>query len=350
MTQHQQREVIVAIVAISPTRVDLAGGTLDIMPLTHILQQRKTVNFGVTLHAQVELNLSPGAYRLMSHDQGRLVEGSFAELSRAAQLPWLEKLLAHFWHQDLPPLQLDIKARSPAGAGLGGSSCLGIAMASALLRARDELGMSMPLSEAKLVQTVQDLETALIRVPTGCQDYWGGLRGGINLISYPPGGAVIQTLRAAEGQTLQDLLLLCYSGVSRASGTNNWAIFRRAFDGDLAIISILNEIGGLAESIAEAVLAGSWSEVFYLSAEEWKLRRSLWSDIETTETKAIAKAARESGALFSRVCGAGGGGVMAIFAEPDQHNKVRLAVTAAGGQFLDAQLSFAGTQVSGVLA
>ncbi|MCX6130265.1 MAG: hypothetical protein NTX25_14530 [Proteobacteria bacterium] len=339
-----------AILAISPTRVDLAGGTLDIMPLTHILQRRKTVNFGISLHAQVELNISAQAFRLTSHDQARQIEGDFKQVTQASQIPWLEKLLAHFWHKELPALHIDIKALSPAGAGLGGSSCLGIAMASALLKAREQVGMPWEMNEQQLVQTVQDLETSLIRVPTGCQDYWGGLRGGINLISYPPGGVEVQTLREAEGQDLQNLLLLCYSGVSRASGTNNWAIFRRAFDGDQAIINSLNEIGRLAESTAEAVLAGSWVEVFRLSAEEWGLRTSLWSDIETLETKRIKAAAQQSGALFSRVCGAGGGGVMAIFAEPSQQPSVRRAVTEAGGRILDAQLSFIGTQVTGRLA
>jgi len=197
------------------------------------------------------------------------------------------------------------------------------------------------------VQTVQDLETSLIRVPTGCQDYWGGLRGGINIISYPPGAIQVETLHEAEGQALQSLLLLCYSGVSRASGKNNWAIFRRAFEGDQQILGILDEIGSIAEALAQAIKASRWSEVFALSSQEWQLRTKMWSDIETAETKRITAAALGAGALFSRICGAGGGGVMAIFAEPDHHAKVKAAVGAAGGQILDGRVSFQGTQVTG---
>ena len=338
-----------AILAMSPTRVDLAGGTLDIMPLTHILKSSTTVNFAITLHAQVQVSASPRGYRLQSHDQGRQLEGDFEAVTRAGQLPWLEKLLAYFWRQDLVPLCIDIKAKSPAGAGLGGSSCLGIAMASALLKAREDIGQPWALDEVKLVQTVQDLETSLIRVPTGCQDYWAGLRGGINVMSFPPGGATIETIRQAQGHTLQDLLILCYSGVSRASGNNNWAIFRRAFDGEVATIDKLNEIGELAAAVALAIKKANWEEVFKTSAEEWRIRSNLWSDIETLETKRIAQAAKQCGAIFSRICGAGGGGVMAIFAEPAQHKKVRQGILEAGGQILDGEVSWLGTQVSGCL-
>jgi D-glycero-alpha-D-manno-heptose-7-phosphate kinase len=337
------------IQALSPTRVDIAGGTLDITPMTQILQHRQTVNFGVTLHARVEIEKSAGTFRIASDDQGRHVEGSFEDVTRAGTLPWLEKLLAYFWRKEWTPLNIRVQAKSPAGAGLGGSSCLGIAMASALLKAREDIGQPLKLTDHQLVQTVQDLETGLIRVPTGCQDYWGGLRGGINIISYPPGAIDVQTLRDSQTRDLQDLLLLCYSGVSRASGTNNWAIFRRAFEGDQTILGILNEIGTLSECVAKAVLAGQWSEVFKLSSQEWQLRTRMWSDIETAETRRISAAAQGAGAMFSRICGAGGGGVMAIFAEPPHHAKVKAAVQDAGGQILDGTVSFKGTEVQGSL-
>lgn len=337
------------IIALSPTRVDLAGGTLDIAPLTQILTHKKTVNFGVTLHARVTVEKSEGEYELHSLDQGIALKGPWIEILHQRRLPWLERLLAHFWNEDLPPLRIKVNAKSPAGAGLGGSSCLGIAMASALLKARVDVGSPMQLSERDLVQQVQDLETDLIRVPTGCQDYWGGLRGGINIISYPPGGTVIETLRATEGKELQNLLMLCYSGVSRASGTNNWAIFKKAFEGDSFTINTLNEIGALSESVAGAVKHHDWQEAFRLSAAEWKLRTKLWSDIETPETKQIASAALSAGAMFTRICGAGGGGVMAVFAEPEAQVRVKRAVEEVGGRVLEGCLSWSGTEIKGDL-
>ncbi len=338
-----------SVTALSPTRVDLAGGTLDIAPMTQILTHKKTVNFGVTLHARVTVDRSERKFELHSLDQGVSLSGTWAEVLHQNRLPLLEKLLDHFWNEELPPLSIKVAAKSPAGAGLGGSSCLGIAMASALLRARADLGIPLQLKEAELVQRVQDLETSVIKVPTGCQDYWGGLRGGINIISYPPGETAIETLRATEGKQLEELLMLCYSGVSRASGTNNWAIFKKAFEGDAFTINTLNEIGALSESVAGAVKRHEWSEVFRLSSAEWKLRTKLWSDIETPETKSIAAAAVGAGAMFTRICGAGGGGVMAVFAEPSVQSRVRRAMEEVGGRVLEGGLSWSGTVVEGHL-
>ena len=338
------------IVSKSPTRVDLAGGTLDIMPMTHILGPKCTVNFGVTLHAEVKVELSKnGNFSLVSLDQKLATSGSWNQVITSAKIPWLEKLLANFWAADLPPLDIEVSAKSPAGAGLGGSSCLGIAMASALVAARKECGHPLLLDERQLVQTVQDLETSLIRVPTGCQDYWGGLRGGVNVISYPPGGAVVETLRSEQTKDIDELLMLCYSGVSRASGSNNWAIFKKAFEGDKYTLGVLEEISQLSVELSEKIKKGLWTEVFRISEEEWNLRKRLWSDIETPETMRIAEFAKKGGAHFSRICGAGGGGVMAIFADKKQHSLIQKLVEEVGGRILDASVSWSGTVVSGAL-
>jgi D-glycero-alpha-D-manno-heptose-7-phosphate kinase len=338
-----------AIIARSPTRVDLAGGTLDIAPLTRILQHKTTVNFGITLDAQVSVAACGEGYHIKSLDQNLELVGTWADVMEDTRLPLFSKLLHCFWHKTLPALQIEVKAKSPAGAGLGGSSCLAIAFASALIRARSEIGLPINLSDSELVQTVQDVETAVIKVPTGCQDYWGGLRGGINLITYPLGGTSVETLRGQDAVALKDMLILCYSGVSRASGKNNWAIFNKAFEGDKTTLSILNEMGLIATNMAMAVREGAWKDVFKLSESEWNLRVKLWSDIETSETKAIAAAARSKGAMFSRICGAGGGGVMAVFAEPSAREDVCRALTAAGGKVLDGTVSLEGTVVKGSL-
>lgn len=337
-----------AIITRSPTRVDLAGGTLDIQPMTRILQNKMTVNFGITLDAEVRVRKS-NQFVIRSQDQGIELKGSWQDVTTPNRLPLLEKLLAAFWSNTLPPLEIDVKAKSPAGAGLGGSSCLAIAFASSLIKARKDVGLPLYLMDQQLVQTVQDVETGVINVPTGCQDYWGGLRGGINLISYPHGRTEVETLRGTDAKPIEDLLILCYSGVSRASGKNNWAIFQKAFEGDKPTLSILNEIGTLSEQTADAVKHGAWQDVFRLSAAEWKLRVQLWSDIETPETRRIAEAALSKGALFSRICGAGGGGVMAVFAEPGRRAAVCQALEAAGGKVLEGTVSYEGTQTKGSL-
>jgi galactokinase/mevalonate kinase-like predicted kinase len=72
------------------------------------------------------------------------------------------------------------------------------------------------------------------------------------------------------------------------------------------------------------------------SKEEWELRKALWPAIETNETKAIDHAAMAAGADLVRVCGAGGGGVMAAVCEPEVRGRVCRAIELGGGKLLEA--------------
>ncbi len=337
---------MIKVTAKAPTRIDLAGGTLDLWPLQHLLDHKMTVNVAVTLDAQVEVCQSnDDKFHLVSQDQSKSFSGRFEETCQSRELPLLGLLLKAIWSEGLPPLTITTSAKSPAGAGLGGSSCLGITLAGALSRAKHIADNSDELDEARLIQTVQDVEAKLIHSPTGCQDYWGALRGGINLISFPFGGTSVNTLSPDSLPGITDELILCFTGKSRDSAINNWEIFKRIFDGDKKLLSIFNDIGSVAEQLGEAILTGDLNQTIFLSKNEWDLRLKLWPNIITPETIKLDEAAQKAGARFSRVCGAGGGGVMAIFAPKDAHAKVCEALNHAGGIVLKAGVSPNGLQV-----
>lgn len=336
-----------AVCVEAPTRIDLAGGTLDINPLFHILDRPITVNMGITLNAKVTVRPhESGSFFFNSKDQELKSEGSFHDVTQSQELPLFGLLLKEFWREDWPTLSIESSCLSPAGAGLGGSSCLAISMAFALQYTAQRLGLQEVDDEYDLVKKVQNIETRLIRCPTGCQDYWGAVRGRLNVLSFGAGGVAVETINPEHTQYLSERMLVCYSGRSRASGMNNWSIFKRVFDGDDSLLAKLNQIGQISSKVSEAIRASRWNQVIEMSKEEWQLRKSLWPEIETAETKAIDKAALEAGATLSRVCGAGGGGVMAIFVEPELKNKVAEKVIEAGGQLLDATLSKQGVQVN----
>ena len=327
----------------APTRIDLAGGTLDLWPIHHLLRHKATVNVGVTLYAKAEVGPSPdGLFHLISLDQETAIKGDFATVVGNHELPLLGLLLGAFWSAQRAPLTIKTNAMSPAGAGLGGSSCLGIAVAGALQKQRELHGLTPLLGEADLIRVVQDAEAKLIHAPTGVQDYWGGIRGGVNILRFPFGKVEVETLPAAQLPGLTDELILCYSGKSRASALNNWEIFKRLFDKDPELLAAFEILGATAEDCAAAVTAGDLRQTLRLSQQEWRQRIAMWPSIETEETRRIDLAARRAGAEFSRVCGAGGGGVMAVFAPPQQHQAVKKAMEQVGGRILDATVAASG--------
>jgi D-glycero-alpha-D-manno-heptose-7-phosphate kinase len=334
------------VVARAPTRVDLAGGTLDLWPIHNLIERKMTVNVGISLFAVTEVTQSPSKqFSIQSHDQNLAITGSFREVCEDETLALISKLLEVLWRDDLPALEIVTRAQSPAGAGLGGSSALAISVAAALLRARRLLGSPIETSEEQLISIVQDVESKIIFAPTGCQDYWGAVRGGVNLIEFPYGPARVTTFRSDILDDLTQRVILCYSGKSRASACNNWNIYKKVFDRDREVLQSLSLIGQAAWRCGNALREGELVAALANSREEWELRKNLWPDIETPETISIDSAARAAGADFTRVCGAGGGGVMSIFADPRKRDQVISAVQSVGGSVLSAEIGVSGLAV-----
>lgn len=333
--------------ATCPTRIDLAGGTLDLWPLYHQLSRKATVNLAIDLCASVEVcENSSGKFSFESLDQKLQLEGSFSELQEPTSLPLLSLFLKALWGPKLPGLHIKTKAKSPKGAGLGGSSSLAIALSAALLKARELCGASKEeISEQWLVSLCQDVESTIIEAPTGCQDYWAAVRGGLNFITYPPGAVKVETEISESLESLNDHLLVVYSGQSRASALNNWSVYQSFFAKEENTVSSLCEIGSLAEECLLALKAKDLKNALSLSEKEWRVREKLWPDITTEQTKKVDDFACFHGALFTRVCGAGGGGVMGVFVEPSKKKALRAELLESHFEVLETEITAKGLQV-----
>ena len=324
------------VTASCPTRVDLVGGTLDLWPIYHQLPRKATVNLAIDLRAEVEVTES-SSFKLESEDQKISLEGTFCELSDSKELSLLSLFLKALWSEDLPPITIKTRAKSPKGAGIGGSSSLSIAVCSALYKARKAIGLGDVPEEKSLVDFSRDLESVIIQSPTGYQDYLAAVRGGLNLITYPYGFPETKTLCLGGFEAISERLVVVYSGQSRASALNNWSVYKNFFSGEKRTVKTLEEIGELAFSCAEHLEKNEVEEALKLSFDEWKLRKKLWPDIVTERTEFINKLAMDSGASFSRVCGAGGGGVMALFVEPSLRSNLLDKLKKGGVELLGAK-------------
>jgi D-glycero-alpha-D-manno-heptose-7-phosphate kinase len=87
-----------------------------------------------------------------------------------------------------------------------------------------------------------------------------------------------------------------------------------------------------------ALERNAWSQVGRLMREEWDFRRRNLPTISTPTIDRIIRDARRGGALAGKVCGAGGGGCVALLIEPGARSRVEAAVTAAGGTALPLRI------------
>ena len=173
------------IEARAPTRIDLAGGTLDIWPLYISHPGAVTVNAAITRYASCVVEpLAGSRIELISRDTRRAESfPSFRALERAPRyrLPLLAYLVRHFCPRK--GLRLTTDSEAPAGAGIGGSSAMAVAICAALDRLT-RAGHD-PIS---WVHISRDVEARVIRVPTGTQDHYPSAFGGASVIHLDIGG------------------------------------------------------------------------------------------------------------------------------------------------------------------
>src|SRR5262249_50804245 len=114
----------------APTRVDLAGGTIDIWPLYLFHAGATTVNFALSLRARVRIETRDDKRIILeSRDRQTKVEGTLDridELAEDRQLELVSKMV-HFFRPQTG-LHLVTHSEAPAGAGISGSSALAIAL------------------------------------------------------------------------------------------------------------------------------------------------------------------------------------------------------------------------------
>jgi D-glycero-alpha-D-manno-heptose-7-phosphate kinase len=324
----------------APTRIDLAGGTIDLWPLYLFHPGAQTVNVAIDLFASCRVaSRTDTRIVLRSKDIGAEEEyASLAETPLDSPLQLLARLVAFFAPQTGVEVTTDCAA--PAGSGLGGSSALVIALAGALNRLTGR-----GYDEKALLTIAPNIETQVIKVPAGVQDYYPPVYGGANAIHLGVDGVSCERLPDVT-EALQERIVLCYTGKPHFSGTNNWEIFKRHIDGDPDVFTHLERIRETTTAMRDAVLAGDAARVADRLNEEWENRKRLSVNVSTEKIDHLIETARRNGALAGKVCGAGGGGCVTFVVAEGRKSETMRALTAAGGEVLDVKLTERGLDIT----
>ena len=311
----------------APCRVDLAGGTLDIWPLGLLHPGAITVNVAVGVWVQVTLSERESGWEVVL-PAGEVELHTRAELLDREDTALIGRVAEHF---ALPPARIELHSESPQGAGLGASSALTVALIAAC-----ESFLGHPTGEVEATaHLARDLEAALMSLPTGIQDHYPALLGGALAIHHQPGGERVESL-PVDLDALGRQLIVVYSGHSHFSAGNNFDVVCRRLRGDSETTAGLGEIAATSQQMASALARAELEVVGRLMTEEWQARRRLSEVISTPEVEEILELAHASGALGGKVCGAGGGGCVALLCPPERRKNVESAVIGAGYRLLAA--------------
>jgi D-glycero-alpha-D-manno-heptose-7-phosphate kinase len=330
------------IVATAPCRADLAGGTLDIWPLYLYHEGAVTVNFAVDRYTTCEI-VTRGDSRIVLRSRDLGAEEEFASpaalrAARKYRLP-LPAEVARFFASE-QGIELTTDSEAPAGAGISGSSSLIIATAAALNRLTGAgYGIEM------LREIAQNIEARIIRVPTGAQDYYPAMYGGVSAIEFSAAGIERKPI-GVDPAELDERFVLAYTGAPRNSGINNWEVTKAHIDGDRRVRRNFDRIAAIAQGMRAALERSDWSEAGRLLRAEWDHRRRNAPGISTPLIDRLIAAARGAGSLGAKVCGAGGGGCVVFLVERGTKAAVSAAIEREGAEVLPARVARRGVRVA----
>jgi D-glycero-alpha-D-manno-heptose-7-phosphate kinase len=198
------------------------------------------------------------------------------------------------------------------------------------------------------IEIVRDVETTVIHVPAGLQDYYSAMYGGLQGLHWEAG-----THRRTEFDPhliaeLEKRLLLFYSGQSRNSGINNWALFKGFIDQDQQIRERFEKIVTATRHLETALTNQDWTQVGLAIQAEWNTRKTLAAGISTPAIDQAFEETRKLAPMAGKVCGAGGGGCFFVYtadADPRLKSKIQEIFSRSGMRSLDFKGSPHGLEV-----
>ncbi len=324
----------------APTRIDLAGGTIDIWPLYLFHHGAVTVNAAIDLYATVKL-IKRRDKKIIIESRDQKKKSEFSSLKKMTHVKGLELVveLARFYAPS-GGFHLITDCAAPAGSGIGGSSSLNIALNGALNRFTGNR-----YSKKEMLSIAKNIEARVIGVPTGEQDYYPAMYGGINIIHLRDDGVTREKVKV-NIRELEKRMILCFSDKPRASGTNNWLIMKKHIDGDKEIYQKMEVIKQTAVKMGQAVGKNRFEQVAKLLNDEWKNRKSLSKTVSTPKIERAIRAALQKGATAAKICGAGGGGCLVLIVSPDKKIEVEKAVVSQKCKILPFKFATNGLSVS----
>lgn len=317
----------------SPTRVDLSGGTLDLWPLYLFTNGALTINMAISIWTRVELEpLESPVIEWESADLGSVKKFANAQeclSSMDYESLWLRILVRAF----RPPtgFRLRTGSDSPVGGGLGGSSSLWVSCYKAF---RQWLpGEKLAIDQH--VQNIAHLEAEQMHAPPGTQDYYPAYCGGINVIDYHWNGIKHSCLNL-KGTPLERNFMLVYTGRSHHSGINNFEVLTRSVQKDQRTMKALFEVKAVSEEMHKLLQKQEWEHIPELFRREYKARLQLADSFASPEIHALNDLCLKEGASAVKICGAGGGGCVLVWTDPELKAKVGQACEKKGFRVLNA--------------
>jgi D-glycero-alpha-D-manno-heptose-7-phosphate kinase len=220
------------------------------------------------------------------------------------------------------PIEITTFSDVPAGSGLGSSSSFAVGLMSALSALRGKL-----VTNYQLAESAAQIEIEILKRSMGKQDHYAAAYGDLNVFTFHGDEKVTVEPVFYNAKVLQKIasnLLLFYTGKKR----NASEILKKQDLVTSKKMSVLRQMKNLVEPLRDVILSGkNLHQIGEILHENWELKRSLTDLTSSKEIDEIYLKALRAGAIGGKLLGAGGGGFLIFYVEPDKHESVIKALS-----------------------
>ena len=305
---------------------------MDIHPMGLVMPHSCTLNFATSLKTTVSLEEISGDVEIDSLDykvKKTFKASDFTEEAFYKNHFGAFSLLAHIlnYFGIREGVRILIQSESPPGAGLGGSTTMGIVLYKLLCGFTEK-----KLDRKKAIQSIFNMESCILSTPTGTQDAYPALYGGVlRLRPLMEGMKVEQLYNPRLAKFIKESLTLVYSGESRSSGTTNWEICKNFFNGNKKTKEHLHRIACLSHQGFEAIKEKKYEKLPLLIGRDGEERKELFSGIVTDIMSQTLSSLKDKVSYVGmKPCGAGGGGHFILVHGPQDASLVEEIITTSG--------------------
>jgi len=227
----------------------------------------------------------------------------------------------------------------PARSGMGSSSAFTVGLLKALHAIEGRI-----ISKESLYREAIHIEQDLIKENVGSQDQVWAACGGLNTIEFMRSGGIAVKPIIMEGDRLklfESKFMLFFTGISR----NASEIAGEQIQNTARNKAELREMQGLVDE-AERILTsenGDFNGFGRLLDSTWKLKRRLSRKISSNEIDAVYETAVRNGAIGGKLLGAGGGGFILFYVEPEERQRLKEALS--GYLHIPFRFEFNGSEI-----
>ena len=223
---------------------------------------------------------------------------------------------------DMHEIRLTYEADLPARSGLGTSSSFAVGMLNAFYALKGKYA-----DKKKLADDAIYLERVLCNEAGGWQDQIAASFGGFNRINFNKDGTydvyplIIHPDRKKQ---LDDNLLMFFTGFTRFSSDMQKANAKGYHDKTRQLLEMLDLVDQAQEILTDK--NSDLDDFGRLLDHTWKLKRQTGGAITTNSIDALYQRGIDAGALGGKLLGAGGGGFLVFYVQPEKKQAVKEAM------------------------